>query len=99
MTSYINKIWNIFSQWLTQTHIYVNKICFQVFPLLPRSNNKLSDQLAFTIKSQTVCTKPEPRIVEGIIVALWWFEVARCLIDTDTYTYMNANGNEQHEDR
>lgn len=38
------------------------------------SNNKLPDQLAVSI---TVCAKPELRVIEGIIVALRWFEVAR----------------------
>lgn len=40
-------------------------------------NNQLPDQLAFSIKSYTVCTKPELRVIEGIIVALRWFEVSR----------------------
>lgn len=51
------------------------KIC--CFFTLPRScNNKLPDQLAFSIKSYTLCSKPERRIIEGIIVALRWREVA-----------------------
>lgn len=39
-------------------------------------NNKLPDQLAFPLKSYTLCSKPELHIIGGIIVALRWFEVA-----------------------
>lgn len=51
------------------------KIC--CFFTLPRTlNNKLPDQLAASIKSYTLCSEPKLRIIEGIIVALQWFEVA-----------------------
>lgn len=54
--------------------------CCQVLPLPQSSNNEHPDQLAVSIKSHTVCSEPELHIIEGIIVALRWFEVA-CLTD------------------
>lgn len=67
------------------------KILLFFLPLPRTHNNKLPDQLAFSLKSYTLCSEPELHIIEGIIVAWWWFEVADWLNDTDTYTYMNNN--------
>lgn len=86
--------YEMYSDWL-KTEKSVFFFFFLVFTLPHKSDNELPDQLTFSIKSYTVCTKPELRIIEGIIVALQWFDVA-CwltdwLTDTDTYTYMNSN--------
>lgn len=53
-----------------------NKKQMLFFTLPHVYNNKLPHQLALSIKSYTLCSKLELRIIEGIIVALWWFEVA-----------------------
>lgn len=81
-------------------------LCFSflVITLPHKSDNQLQDQLTFSIKSYTVCTMPELRIIEGIIVALQWFDVACWLTDwltlihTHTWTVITNKHIKTHKE-
>lgn len=101
-TNNINKIW-ICSHMDWPRHFCAGKMRFQATLPPLKSNNQLPDQLAFSVKSHAVCTKPELHIIEGdncCLAVVWSCSLTDWLplIHTHTWTVITNEHIKTHKE-
>lgn len=96
--------YEIYSDTVRPRHISMHeKSVSKSSPSPHKSNNQLPDQLAFSVKSHTVCTKPELGIIEGdncCLAVVWSCSLTDWLplIHTHTWTVITNEHIKTHKE-